>query len=218
MAKNPLNRDLLLSELKNDEDSAFLCNGVCNGFKLVQPGTSFFDVDMDNYKSATNPVNRPKVKQTIRGEIAHGNYVILAVKPRIISTLGAIPKPNSSEIRIIHDCSRPHGQAVNDYISTQSFKFQTLDDAVKLLNPNYYMAKIDLRHAYARFRSTRITIRRLVVNGNFLGISTSPPFTILAYLSGQKAHRKFFTVLRNPCVARWLGEGSQTSLFILTTS
>ena len=59
-----------------------------------------------------------------------------------------IPKPNFPEIRLIHDCSRPHGQAVNDYITTNSFKFQTLDDATTLLRPNYYMAKIDLRHAY----------------------------------------------------------------------
>lgn len=103
---------------------------------------------MDNYKSATNPVNRPVVEQTIRDEIAQGNYVVSAVKPRIVSALGAIPKQNSTEIRLIHDCSRPHGQAVNDYITTESFKFQTLDDAVKLLRPNYYMAKIDLRHAY----------------------------------------------------------------------
>ena len=52
-----------------------------------------------------------------------------------------IPKPNFPKIRLIHDCSRPHGQAVNDYITTN-------DDATTLLRPNYYMAKIDLRHAY----------------------------------------------------------------------
>ena len=51
-------------------------------------------------------------------------------------------------MRLIHDCSRPLGHALNDYITTQSFKFQTLDDAIKLLKPNYFMAKIDLRHAY----------------------------------------------------------------------
>lgn len=103
---------------------------------------------MENYKSTTNPVNKSKVEETIRNEIMQGNYVISATKPRIVSALGAIPKPDSSEIRLIHDCSRPHGQAVNDYIETSSFKFQTLDDAIKLLRPNYYMAKIDLRHAY----------------------------------------------------------------------
>ena len=103
---------------------------------------------MANCKSATNPVNRNKVEATIRDEIAQGNYVTSAVKPRIVRALGAILKPTPSEVRLIHDCSRPHGQAVNDYITTDSFKFQTLDDAIKLLQPNYFMAKIDLRHAY----------------------------------------------------------------------
>ena len=45
----------------------------------------------------------------------------------------AIPKPNSSEVRLIHDCSRPHGHAVNDFSGTWYFKFQSLDDAIKLL-------------------------------------------------------------------------------------
>lgn len=104
--------------------------------------------DMNNYKSATNVSVKAVVEQTIAGEVAEGNYVVTPTKPAIISALGAIPKPDSSEVRLIHDCSRPHGQALNDYISTCSFKFQTLDDAVQLLKPNYFMAKIDLRHAY----------------------------------------------------------------------
>ena len=104
--------------------------------------------DMNNYKSATNVSVKAVVEQTIAGEVAEGNYVVTSTKPAIISALGAIPKPDSSEVRLIHDCSRPHGQALNDYISTCSFKFQTLDDAVQLLKPNYFMAKIDLCHAY----------------------------------------------------------------------
>ena len=31
---------------------------------------------------------------------------------------------------------------------TNYFKFQSLDDAIGLLKAGYYMAKIDLRHAY----------------------------------------------------------------------
>ncbi len=54
MGKTTLNRDLWHSELNNDEDKAFLCNDVCSGFKLIETGTSFLNVDMDNYKSATN--------------------------------------------------------------------------------------------------------------------------------------------------------------------
>ena len=92
-----------LSELIGDKDSAFLSDGICNGFHLVKHGSPNCHVDMDNYKSAANPVNKPKVDETIRGEIMQGNYVISAVQPRIVSALGAIPKPESSEVRLIHD-------------------------------------------------------------------------------------------------------------------
>ena len=115
---------------------------------MVDPNTQFTEENMRNYKSATNPTIKPLVEQTILDEIQQGNYVITAKKPTVVSALGAIPKPNSSKVRLIHDCSRPHGQAVNNFISIRSFKFQTLDDAIKLLKPNYYMAKIDLKHAY----------------------------------------------------------------------
>lgn len=137
-----------LSELAGDEDEGFLTNGIVNGFQLADISVTFTAVDMQNYKSATNANTRAKVEQTIREEIMQGNYVTTSSKPTVVSALGAIPKPNSTEVRLIHDCSRPHGQAVNDYITTRSFKFQSLDDATKLLKPNYYMAKIDLKHAY----------------------------------------------------------------------
>ncbi|KAL9952390.1 hypothetical protein ACROYT_G039640 [Oculina patagonica] len=123
-------------------------DGIVNGFQLVPSGTHFAKAQNNNYKSATGTCVKAAVEQTILSEIREGNYVVTESKPAIVSALGAIPKPNSSEIRLIHDCSRPHGQALNDYISTHSFKFQTLDDAIAQLQPNYFMAKIDLRHAY----------------------------------------------------------------------
>ena len=126
----------------------FLSDGIINGFQLAAAGTQFASAHANNYKSATNASTRATVEQTIANEIAEGNYVITPIKPAIISALGAIPKPDSQEVRLIHDCSRPAGLALNDYIDTCPFKFQTLDDAIHLLKPNYFMAKIDLRHAY----------------------------------------------------------------------
>ena len=73
---------------------------------------------MHNYKSATNPTVRATVEQTIPDEIRQGNYVISTTKPTVVSALGAIPKPNSTEVRFIRDCCRLHGHAVNDYITT----------------------------------------------------------------------------------------------------
>ena len=83
------------------------------------------------------------MEDTIKQEIAVGNYLITAAKPTVISTLGAIPKPDSTEIQLIHDCSRPHGQALNDHITVNPFKFESLDEAIGYLHPGYYMAKID---------------------------------------------------------------------------
>ena len=115
---------------------------------MVPPNSNFSPAQQDNYKSATNAVSRDGVEQTILDEIADGNYVITNSKPIIICALGAIPKPDSTEVPLIHDCSRPIARGLNDYIEMQSFQFQTLDDAIKLLGPNFFMAKIDLRHAY----------------------------------------------------------------------
>ena len=147
-SNSPLNKSLWQCKLSGDNDETFLADGILHGFKLTDVNTQFTAVDMQNYKSATNPSMRTTGEQTIRNEIRQGNNVLSAIKPTIVSALGAIPKPNSTEVRLINDCSRPQGQAVNDYISTRSFKFQTLDDATHALRPNYFMANIDLRHAY----------------------------------------------------------------------
>ena len=53
---------------------------------------------MQNYKSATNPITKPIVEQTIRDEISQSNYIISATKRTVVSALGAIPKPTSSEV------------------------------------------------------------------------------------------------------------------------
>ena len=48
------------------------------------------------------------VERTIANEIAEGN-IIYNSKLSIVSTLEAIPKPDSAEVCLIHDCSRPLG-------------------------------------------------------------------------------------------------------------
>ena len=69
-------------------------------------------------------------------------------KPPVVSALGAVLKPDSEDVRLILDCSMPKGKGFNSYSKVNSFKFQTLDDAIKLLKPGYFMSKIDLKSAY----------------------------------------------------------------------
>ena len=76
-----------------------------------------------------------------------GHYVIACKKPTVVSALAAIPKDDSS-VRIIHDDSRPAGQAMNDYSVPESVKLQTLTDACNLAKPEYWCAKVDLHSAY----------------------------------------------------------------------
>ena len=102
-----------------------------------------------NYKSATSNVVCGKVEKAIREEIQRGNYIITSEKPTIVSALGAIPKPDSDNIRLIHDCSRPQHSNLNLYTGTQHhYSYVTVDNAVSLIKNNAYLAKIDLKSAY----------------------------------------------------------------------
>ena len=70
---SPLNTNLWLHELAGDEEEAFLADGIINSFQLVDPNTQFIEVNMRNYKSATNPTFKLLVEKTIRNEIQQGN-------------------------------------------------------------------------------------------------------------------------------------------------
>ena len=78
---------------------------------------------MQTYKSATAPDVRPLIEQQIRSEISEGHYRIVTSKPPVVSALGAIPKPNSAKYRLIHDCSRPPDNAVNDFAVHTKFSY-----------------------------------------------------------------------------------------------
>ena len=126
-----------MEELEGDPDEQFLPDGLQNGFQLIPAGAILRPVEIIINQPATGPEVRDKVEQTLLEEVAYGNDVITDMKPTIVSPLGAVPKPESDEVRLIHDCSQPSGDAVNDYADTESFKYQSLEDALKLLKPGY---------------------------------------------------------------------------------
>ena len=135
--------------MQGDEDREFILSGIREGFDII-PGTRDIpQSECDNSRSATNPDTKPKVDKQIHEEISQGHYVVTKDKPRIISSLAAIPKgDNSDSIRLIHDASRPEGQSVNSLSAPDSFAYEGMDEAVKLLSKNDYMCKIDLKWGY----------------------------------------------------------------------
>ena len=151
-----LNLEAWREELQGDPDKDFLLEGVINGFQIVNSSTLVVPVEVDNHPSASpGSKHYELVKQQILSEISDGNYIICDNKPDFISPLGAIPKP-AGGVRLIHDCSRPVGSSLNDYAALESTqKFQTIDDATSLVQPGYYMAKVDLKCAYRSVKISR---------------------------------------------------------------
>ncbi|PJE78159.1 hypothetical protein CI610_02909 [invertebrate metagenome] len=89
-----------------------------------------------------------KATAQINTEIENGNYIQVDQAALIVSPIAVIPKSDGG-VRLIHDCSKPTGLAVNDYVSElDKQRFQSVDDAVKLVTPFCYMAKVDLKSAY----------------------------------------------------------------------
>ena len=77
-------------------------------------------------------------------EIENGHYVVCDKPPKIVSPTAAIPKPDG-HVKLIHDCSRPVGEAVNDYCSTDWHqKFARIDDGAALMTEGCFFAKVDL--------------------------------------------------------------------------
>ena len=133
-------------ELEHDPDRAFILEGIKNGFQLVNTTKAPQPCLMKNYTSAA--VHSEAVEAEIFKELAEGRYEIMTEKPTIVSAMGAIPKSDGS-VRIIHDCSRPKGAAVNDQaMDLGKQKYQTLHDAISLITPGSYLAKVDLKGAF----------------------------------------------------------------------
>lgn len=54
------------------------------------------------------------------------------------------PRKILQNVRLSHDASRPGGHALNDYATANHFRYQSIQDAVDLVTPGFYFAKLDL--------------------------------------------------------------------------
>ena len=127
------------------EDREFILDGVKSCFRLCTKFGPHYPTNRENYASAFKV--REKVEIQLRNELALGNYVITKKIPTIVSSLGAVPKPNG-EIRLIHDASQPVGISLNSYTSDTNCSYMDMRHALKLIKPNSFLAKVDLKSAY----------------------------------------------------------------------
>lgn len=87
------------------------------------------------------------MEKQIKIEIKNGNYVVTKVKPLITSALGSVPKDNGS-VRLIHDASMPSNFCLNSLVAEKSCSYMDLNYACKLIKPNDYLCKVDLKNVY----------------------------------------------------------------------
>lgn len=139
----------------------FILDGVKNGFSIVDVSSIVTPAEAPNHPSATNPNNKVKVEALIKEELRAGHYLVVDSKPMIISPLAAVPKANGT-LRLIHDGSRPAGNSMNTFASSPPVSYQSLDDALSVLRPGMFMAKVDLKSAY---RSVRIKDSDFIATG-----------------------------------------------------
>jgi hypothetical protein len=133
-------------ELKGDEDELFLINGIKNGFSIVdEPTVTPEPVCIEN--SNTSPAVKTAITNKLIEGINEGHYKVVAKQPTIVSGLHAVPKPDG-DIRLIHDCSRPEGHSVNDYATKDECSYQSVQELLDGIRPNWHIAKVDLKSAY----------------------------------------------------------------------
>lgn len=150
----------------DDPKRDFILEGVSKGFKLSEFKSKkpTRRVLVKNYFSCFK--YRHAVENQILTEIENGRYLFVQQQPSVVSALGAIPK-GSGGVRLIHDCSKPVGDAVNDYAIREDFKYKTLQDAISMISPGDYLAKVDLQSAYRSVRVSQDERDRLGVSWTF---------------------------------------------------
>ena len=103
-----------------------------------------------NNKSVLRPGTKDQIEAQLVKGLQQDHFAVADQShiPTIINALGAVPKKDSNEVRMIMDCSRPPTMNANSYIDFEHYKYVTVYDAANLCQPGCWLAKVDLKNAY----------------------------------------------------------------------
>ena len=130
-----------------------LMSSIVDGAKVMDGSQEkeHISYDCKNYKSIFEGNNKSKLDKIIGSELSEGYLKVILVdnKPDCIHSIGAVPKPDGG-VRPIIDCCRPDKKSVNNYCSgiEETFTFKSVENVLALLQPNDFMAVIDIKSAY----------------------------------------------------------------------
>ena len=97
-----------------------------------------------NNKSALRPGAKEQIEEQLSEGLSLGHFATSTTLPTIVNAIGAVPKRDSSELRMIMDCSRPFAASANSYMDLDHYKYVTVDEAACQAKPGFWLAKIDL--------------------------------------------------------------------------
>ena len=131
-----------------DVNAHYLLDGVCHGFKLVDPGASVDSYICTNYSSATIDAFTA-INDIIAKELESDKLTIVSVPPHCIHAMGAVKK-SSGGYRPIMDASRPDSVSINNYMEAtfKSFSYKSVDTVSDRMTPMCWMGVSDLKSAY----------------------------------------------------------------------
>ena len=130
------------------ENQTFLWRGLVKGFDIVddQCPSSYY---CENYNSILDDKFYSEMTDLLLAELSQFKVSKVDYKPRCVHSLGAVVKSNG-KLRPITDCSRPDGVSINNFMETtfRAFTYNSVEDAVEILNANDFMAVVDITSAY----------------------------------------------------------------------
>ena len=96
-------------ERSQDVDMEFILNGVQHCFHLLPPDSIVVHAFTQNNKSVLRPGTKAQIEAQLVKGLQQDHFAVAdqSHMPTIINALGAVPKKNSKEVRMIMDCSRP---------------------------------------------------------------------------------------------------------------
>lgn len=132
------------------QDREFLLYVLQHGLPVLPPDTELSPSVVSNYGSAHE--HSALVSQQLLGDLQARQLLRQPAgrSTRHIHDIAAIPK-SVEEVRIIHDLSAPAGRSINDAITYKQYKWASIDDALALVTPNCFMARVDVRNYYRHF-------------------------------------------------------------------
>ena len=149
-------------ESLSQDDRLYLWKGIVCGFDIVDPDCPA-SYQCTNYDSILSKEFYGEMTDLLNKEISEHKVSVVSEPPRCVHSLGAVVKANG-KLRPITDCSRPEEGAINNYMLTtfRTFCYNSVEDAVAILNRNDFMAVVDIASAY---RSVSINPAHLEFQG-----------------------------------------------------